>query len=197
MGAQIHNEMPMSALTDIKTGVIIKVNGDPCLVVWNQFNRKQQRKPVMRTKLKNLITGGTVEKTFLSGETYEFAEIENRLCSYQYHDADGGNFMDNETFEQFVLPLDQIEGALLYLKDDTEVRVTFYEGKPIAVIVPVKMALKIVETTPGIKGDTATGGTKQAKLETGAMVDVPLFINEGESIIVNTETGEYVGRSNE
>ena len=185
----------MSALTDIKTGAIVKVGDDPCLVVFSQFNRKQQRKPVMRTKLKNLITGATMEKTFLSGESYEFAEIENRPCNYLYHDSDGGYFMDNQSFEQFSLPLDQIEGALLYLKDDTEVKMTFYEEKPISVVVPVKMALKIIETDPGVKGDTATGGSKQAKLETGTMVDVPLFIVEGETIIVNTETGEYAGRA--
>ena len=186
----------MSALTDIKTGTIIKVGNDPYLVVFSQFNRKQQRKPVMRTKMKSLITGATLEKTFLSGESYEFAEIENRPCNYLYHDADGGYFMDNQNFEQFTLPLDQIEGALQYLKDDTEVKMTFYEGKPISVVVPVKMALQIIETDPGVKGDTASGGTKQAKLETGAMVDVPLFITEGETIIVNTETGEYVSRAN-
>lgn len=186
----------MSALTDIKTGALIKINDEPCLVVWSQFNRKQQRKPVMRTKMKNLITGAVFEKTFLSGEAYNFAEIENRTCSYQYHDADGGYFMDNTSYEQFSLPLDQIEGALLYLKDDTEVRVVFYNEKPISVVVPVKMALKIIETTPGVKGDTSGGGSKQAKLETGISVSVPLFINEGEEVIVNTETGEYVGRAN-
>ena len=91
----------MSALTDIKTGAIIKVGTDPCLVVFSQFNRKQQRKPVMRTKLKNLITGATMEKTFLSGESYEFAEIENRPCNYLYHDTDGCYFMDNQNYDQF------------------------------------------------------------------------------------------------
>lgn len=186
----------MSTLTDIKTGALIKVGSEPCLVTWNQFNRKQQRKPVMRTKLKNLITGAVFEKTFLSGESYEFAEIENRSCNYQYHDSEGGHFMDNQSYEQFTLPSDQIETALNYLRDDTEVRVTYYEGKPISVVVPIKMVLRIVETSPGLKGDTAAGGTKQAKLETGISVNVPLFINEGEEIIVNTETGEYVGRSN-
>ena len=103
--------------------------------------------------------------------------------------------MDNSTYEQFILPSDQIEGALLYLKDDTEVHVVFYENKPISVVIPVKMVLRIVETTPGVKGDTSGGGTKHAKLETGISINVPLFINEGEEVIVNTETGEYVGRS--
>ncbi len=103
--------------------------------------------------------------------------------------------MDNQTYDQFSLPYDQIEGALQYIKDDTEVYVTFYENKPISVQPPIKVELKVIETPPGVKGDTATGGTKPAKMETGANVDVPLFIQEGEMVVVNTETGEYVGRT--
>lgn len=184
----------MSALTDIKTGAVIKVDGAPCLVVWNQFNRKQQRKPVMRTKMKNLITGATVDKTFLSGESYEFADVESRMCQYLYHDQDAAYFLDNQSYEQFELKIDMVEGALPFMKDDTEVRVTFYEGRAIGVTPPIKVSLKVASTTPGVKGDSATGGFKQATLETGGVVDVPLFIVEGESIIINTETQEYVGR---
>lgn len=185
----------MSSLTDIRTGVIVKLNGSPYLVVWSQFNRKQQRKPVMRTKLKNLINNSVMDKTFLAGESFEFAEIENRRCQYLYKDSSEASFMDNESYDQFTLPLDQIEGAIPYLKDDTEVYITFYEEKPIAVQPPIKATLKIVETPPGVKGDTATGGTKPATTETGAIVNVPLFLNEGDSIVVNTETGEYVSRA--
>ena len=185
----------MSTLTDIKTGMIVKVQNDPYLVTWHQFNRKQQRKPVMRTKLKNLINGAVLEKTFLAGESFEFAEVERKRCQYLYKDNEGAVFMDNETFDQFTLPLDQVESTLPYLKDDTEVYVMFYEEKPIGVQPPIKVALKVTETTPGVKGDTATGGTKQATLETGVVVTVPLFIEEGEEILINTETGEYVSRS--
>ena len=185
----------MGNLTEIRTGAIVKVNGDPYLIVWSQFNRKQQRKPVMRTKLKNLITGATMDKTFLSGESFEFAEIENKRCQFLYKDSESASFMDNETYDQFALPLDQIEGSLPYLKDDTEVYVTFYESKPISVQPPIKVELKVLETPPGVKGDTATGGTKPAVLETGATVNVPLFINEGDVLLVNTETGEYVSRA--
>lgn len=185
----------MPNLTDIRTGTIVKISGDPYLVVWNQFNRKQARKPVMRTKLKNLINGAALDKTFLAGENFEFADVENKKCQYLYRDSGEASFMDNETFEQFSLPVDQIEGTLPYLKDDTEVYVTFYEGKPIGVQPPIKVTLMVVETPPGVKGDTATGGSKPAKLETGSTVTVPLFINEGDSIVVNTETGEYVSRA--
>ena len=186
----------MSSLTDIKTGAIIKIEGAPCLVVWNQFNRKQQRKPVMRTKLKNVITGATFDKTFLSGESYEFADIENRTCQYMYHDKEFAYFIDNETYEQFPLSNDQVEGALPFLKDDTEVKVTFYEEKAVGIQPPIKVSLKVTSTTPGVKGDSATGGFKQAIMETGVVIDVPLFINEGESIVINTETQEYAGRDN-
>jgi elongation factor P len=184
----------MVNLTDIKTGRVVKVSGDPYLVTWNQFSRKEAQKPVMRTKLKNLITGSVIDKTFLAGESFEFADIERRRCQYLYKDSGGAVFMDNETFDQFTLPTDQIEGSLPYLKDDTEVYVTFYEGSPISVQPPPKIELKVIETPPGVKGDTATGGTKPAKLETGATVTVPLFISEGDVLLINTETGEYVSR---
>lgn len=187
----------MGNLTDIKTGVVVKVTDQPYLVVWSEFNRKQQRKPVMRTKLKNLIDGSVLEKTFLSGESFEFADIEKRRCQYLYKDNSDAFFMDNETFEQFTLPIDQIEDSLQFLKDDTEVYATLYEERPIGIQPPPKISLKIIETTPGVKGDTATGGTKQAIVETGATIIVPLFVKEGENIIINTETGEYVNRVNE
>ncbi|MBN2096224.1 elongation factor P [Candidatus Peregrinibacteria bacterium] len=185
----------MGNLTDIRTGVVVKINGSPYLVVWNQFNRKQQRKPVMRTKLKNLINGSTLDKTFLAGESFEFADVSNKRCQYLYKDSDNAVFMDNESYEQFHLPLDQVEGSLPYLKDDTEVYMTFYEGNPISVQPPPKVELKVVETPPGVKGDTATGGTKPATMETGVIVSVPLFINEGDVLLINTETGEYVSRA--
>ena len=187
----------MGNLTDIRTGTVVKVSGDPYLVTWNQFSRKEAQKPVMRTKLKNLITGNVLEKTFLAGESFEFADIEKRRCQYLYKDDKEANFMDNESFEQFSLPLEEIKDSLKFLNDDTEVHVTMYEGRPIGVQPPIKVALKITETTPGVKGDTAQGGSKQATVETGATVTVPLFVKEGEKIIINTETGEYVNRVNE
>ncbi len=184
----------MASLTDIKTGTIVKIGGDPYLVTWSQFNRKQARKPVMRTKLKNLVNGAALDKTFLAGESFEFAEIENHRCQYLYRDDGTAHFMNNESFEQFQLPTDQVEGALPYLKDDTEVYVTFYEGKPISVQPPIKIELRVVETPPGVKGDTVQGGTKPAVLETGITISVPLFVNEGDVILVNTDSGDYVSR---
>ncbi len=187
----------MASLTDIKVGTIVKIQGDPYLVTYSQFNRKQQRKPVMRTKLKNVINGSVLEKTFLAGESFEFAEIERKRCQFLYKDDSGAVFMDNESFDQFTLPVEQVEGALPYLKDDTEVYVVFYEERPIGVQPPIKVSLKVIATTPGVRGDTAQGGSKEATLETGVKTNVPLFIEEGEMVMVNTETGEYVGRDND
>lgn len=186
----------MGNLTDIRTGSILKINGEPYLVVQNLFMRKDASKPSMQTKCKNLITGKMLNETFSAGKMPDFADIERRQCQYLYRDAESGHFMDNESFEQFELPLDQIEDNLKFLKEDTEVYITFYEGRPIGVQPPVKVSLKVIETPPGVKGDTATGGTKPATLETGAVVNVPLFIKEKENIIVNTDTGEYVSRAN-
>ncbi len=187
----------MANLTDIRTGSIVKVNGDPYLVTQNQFMRKDASKPVMRTKLKNLITGNSLDKTFLAGESFEFAEIERKKCQYLYSDGSNANFMDNETYEQFELNAKTIEDILRYLKDDTEVYVTFYEEKPIGVQAPVKVTLTVTSTVPGVKGDTAQGGTKPATLETGVTINVPLFVKEGDKLIINTETGEYDSRSSE
>ena len=124
----------MGNLTEIRTGSIVKVNGDPYLVTQNQFMRKDAGKPVMRTKLRNLITGNSLDKTFLAGESFEFADIERKKCQYLYSDESSAHFMDNENFEQFELDTKDLENVLKYLKDDTEVYVTLYEEKPIGVI---------------------------------------------------------------
>jgi elongation factor P len=185
-----------ASITDLKIGKVVKLKDDPFLIVRAQFNRKQQRKPVMRTKLKNLKTGGVLEKTFLSGESFEFADIKTQKIQYLYKTTTDAAFMNEQTFEQFEIPLEMIEGAVPYLLDGTTVDGVFYEGNMISISVPPKMVFTVIETTPGVKGDTATGGSKAATLETGLVVDVPLFINEGEKVRVNTETGEYVERAN-
>ncbi len=185
----------MGNLTDLKVGSIVKVKGDPFLIVSNSFMRKDAGKPVMRTKLKNLITGNSLDKTFLAGESFEFAEIERKKCQYLYKDAEEAHFMDNESFEQFTLKINDIESTLKFLKDDEEVHVTFYEGIPISVQAPIKITLEITETTPGVKGDTVSGGSKQATVETGAVITVPLFIKEGDKVVINTDTESYDSRA--
>jgi len=184
------------SLTDLKVGKVVKLRDDPYVIVKSEFNRKQQRKPVMRTKLKNLKTGSVLEKTFLSGEGFEFADVKTQKVQYLYKTVTEAYFMNEQTFEQFEMPLEMIEGAVPYLLDGITVDGVFYEGNMISISVPPKMVFKVIETTPGVKGDTATGGSKAATLETGLVVDVPLFINEGDKLRVNTETGEYVERAN-
>ncbi len=182
------------SITDLKVGRIVKIGKDPCLIVASQFLRKQQRKPVMKTKLKNLITNGTIEKNFLAGEAFELVEIETKKCQYLYKDESKGYFMDTESYEQFEIPVETIEEQLKFMLDGTEVYVSFYDGKPIGVQLPFKVDLKVVETPPGVRGDTATGGGKPATLETGLVVTVPFFIENGDIIRVNTEEYEYVER---
>lgn len=182
------------SITDLKVGRIVKIGNDPCLIVSSQFLRKQQRKPVMKTKLKNLMNNAVVEKNFMAGEAFDLVEVSSRKCQYLYKDDSAAHFMDQETYEQFSIPLDTVEDQLQFLLDGNEVFVSFYEGKPISVQLPFKVDLKVRETPPGVKGDTASGGSKPATLETGLVVQVPFFINEGDIVRVNTETYEYVER---
>jgi len=181
-------------LTDLKVGKIVKLKGDPYLITWSEFKRKEAQKPVMKTKLKNVKTGAALDKTFLAGENFEFADIKRQKCQYLYKTEDEAYFMNEETYEQFEMPLAQIESALAYLIDGTTVDGVFYEGNMISVELPPKMVFEVIQTIPGVKGDTASGGSKPATLETGLVVKVPLFVNEGDKIRVNTESGEYVER---
>lgn len=183
------------SITDLKVGRLVSFGDEPCVIVSNSFMRTAQRKPVMRTKLRGVMTGKVMDKTFVSGEDFELVNIEKSRSQYMYKDDDSAYFMDSQTFDQFPMPLEIIGEALKFLKEGEETTITRYEGKPIGLELPPKVALKVVETTPGVRGDTAQGGTKPATLESGNVIQVPLFINEGDSVRVNTETGEYVERA--
>jgi elongation factor P len=182
------------SITDLKVGRIVKIGNDPYLIVSSQFLRKQQRKPVMKTKLKNLINGSVIEKNFLSGESFELVEVQTRKCQYLYKDEKAGYFMDEQTYDQFEIPIDTISEQLVFLLEGTDVFVVFYEERPISIQLPFKIDLKVIETPPGVRGDTASGGGKPATLETGLVIQVPFFINVGDIVRVNTETYEYVER---
>jgi len=183
------------SITDLKVGRVINFSGEPCVIVTNSFMRTAQRKPVMRTKLRGVMSGKVVEKTFIAGEDFEIVEIEKTRAQYMYKDDDMAYFMDSKTFDQFAIALEQITDQIKFLKEGEDTTVTKYEGKPIGLELPPKVDLKVVETTPGVRGDTAQGGTKAATLETGMVVQVPLFIEEGGSVRINTDTGEYVERA--
>ncbi len=182
--------------SDLKsTGHIIKYNGDPYQIIWSNFMRTAQRKPVIQAKLRNLMTGKVMEYSFKYGEKIEEADVAKRKCQYLYADDEGAHFMNPETFETIVVPKALVEDQVKFLKEGTDTNIMFFEDKPIALDLPIKMELKVVETAPGVKGDTATGGTKPATLETGYVVNVPLFIKEGDVVRVNTQSGDYVERA--
>ena len=185
----------ISSLNDIKKGLNIIFNSEPYIVIESHFVRMQQRKPVMQTKLKNLITGKVVVYSFKAGERVEEADLTKGKANYLYKDDSSAYFMDNSTFEQFSIPLDQIGNKIKFLKDGTDCEVLYFDAKPINVEVPIKMTLKVTSSPPGVKGDSSSNVTKQITLETGAVINAPLFVKEGEMILVNTENETYVGRA--
>ncbi len=183
-------------MNELKKGAIIIFNSQPHEVIWSLFVRMQQRKPVMQVKMRNLKTGKVVEYSFKSGERVDEADITKQKAQYLYSDQIGAHFMTQNTFETITLPAEISQDKIVYLKEGEEVLLKFFNGEPMSIELPVKVALKVSSTPPGIRGDTATGGTKPATLETGLTVNVPLFIKEGDVVKVNTDSGEYVERAN-
>ena len=180
---------------ELKKGMPIALDGEPYAVVDYERTKMQKRAPVMRIRFRSLRTGRVVDRTF-NGFDVKFiiADVERRKAEYIYQDGDLYYFMDNETFEQFPLGGDRISDSLPYLIDQTPVDLVLYQDEPISIEIPLNVDLKVVETDPGFKGDTATGGSKPATVETGLVVQVPLFIDVGETIRVDTRSGEYAGR---
>jgi elongation factor P len=185
----------MYTITDLKPGRAIQIDGEPYLVLSSQFGRKSQSKANMQCKLKNLKTGVIMAKNFQGSEKIEQADVGYRHVQYLYNDSDSCTFMDLETYDQFALQKDTLEGMVEYLTDGLEVDALMYGDNPIGIKLPSTVTLTVKETIPGVKGDTATGGNKPATMDTGLTVNVPLFINEGEKVIVNTETGMYKERA--
>ena len=189
--------MAVLDFSDLKgTGQIIKYNGEPYQIIWSNFMRTAQRKPVIQAKLRNLMTGKVMEYSFKYGEKIDEAEVLKRKCQFLYADDEGAHFMNPENFETIMVPKIIVEDQIKFLKESSDVTIMFFEERPIALDLPVKIDLKVTETSPGIKGDTATGGSKPATLETGYVVNVPLFIKEGDIVRVNTASGDYVERAN-
>ncbi|CAB1128918.1 elongation factor P [Candidatus Hydrogenisulfobacillus filiaventi] len=185
----------MISSNDFRNGVTIELDGQVYQVIEFQHVKPGKGAAFVRTKLKNLQTGGVVDRTFNAGERVPAARVERREMQYLYSSGDDYTFMDSENFEQHTIPSADIGPGVRFLKENMTVWIVFYKGAVIGVDLPNSVELKIVETEPGFKGDTATGGTKPAKLETGAVVKVPLFIENGTTIIVDTRTGEYLGRA--
>ncbi|HOJ13469.1 MAG TPA: elongation factor P [Deltaproteobacteria bacterium] len=172
----------------------IEIDGEPFTIVDFQHVKPGKGGAFVRTKVKSLLTGRVLDITFRSGEKVDVPDLEEKKMQYLYQDENGYCFMDTETFEQMTLSADQIGDALGYLKENVEVEVLFHNGSPIGIELPMFMELEVVETDPGLKGNTASGGSKPAKLETGVTIQVPLFISVGEVVKVDTRTGEYIER---
>lgn len=185
----------MYDITDLKPGRAITLEGEPFVVVSSVFGRKSQSKANMQCKLKNLKTGAVIAHNFQGSEKIEPADVGYKKVQYLYNDGNSWTFMDLQSYDQFFFDKDTIGDAAGYLVDGNEVDALVYDDKPIGIQLKPTVVLKVVETMPGVKGDTATGGNKPAKLESGISVNVPLFINEGDSVKVNTETGEYMSRA--
>ncbi|ENH97443.1 elongation factor P [Gracilibacillus halophilus YIM-C55.5] len=185
----------MISVNDLKTGLTIEVENSIWQVMDFQHVKPGKGAAFVRTKLRNLRNGNIQEKTFRAGEKVNRAHIENRKMQYLYASGDSHAFMDMDTFEQVELPTEQIEHELQYIRENSEVNILFYEGETIGLDLPNNVELEVVETEPGIKGDTASGGTKPATLETGLTVQVPLFVNEGERLIISTNEGKYISRA--
>jgi len=185
----------MFDMNDIRVGTLVKISGQPYVCLWSDFMRTAQRKPVRRTKLKNLISGSVLEQTFKHGDKIEEADVERSRASYLYADDTGVHFMDTTSFEQISVPKEMAAEQLHFMKEGTEYALINFEGKPITVELPKKVELQVTETSDVVRGDTAQGAVlKEAKVETGATVRVPMFIKQGDVVRINTETGEYAER---
>ncbi|MFO7552401.1 MAG: elongation factor P [Haliea sp.] len=179
---------------EFKPGLKVMFEGDPCSILENEFVKPGKGQAFNRVRLRNLRSGRVWERTFKSGESLEGADVVDRTMQYLYNDGEFWYFMEPDTFEQHQADAKAVGDAYLWLKDQDNCEVTLYNGSPLAVAPANFVELEIVETDPGLKGDTAQGGTKPAKLSTGAVVKVPLFVTIGEVIRVDTRTGEYQNR---
>ena len=184
----------MISTNEFKTNVTVTIDGDAWQVVEFQHVKPGKGAAFVRAKMRNLCTGAVVERTFNAGERMPKARIDRREMQYLYESDGMYVFMDNETYEQTELSKETLGNALNFLKENMDVKIMIYEGRVLGVDLPNTVELTVVETEPGIKGDTATGATKPAVVETGAQVNVPLFVDQGDVIKIDTRTGEYLSR---
>lgn len=187
----------MYDLSDFKKGLRVMVEGSPYQVIDFQHVKPGKGNQFTRTKMKNMLTGQLLERTFKSGERFEVPDVMNVEMTYLYKDDTGFNFMNPANFEQIVMSPDEIGESQYYLTENLGVVILFYNDRPVSVDVPKAVNLRVAQTDPGVKGDRVTGATKQATMETGLVVGVPLHINEGDLLRIDATTGDYVARVNE
>lgn len=181
--------------SDLRPGITFQLNGELFVVLDYAHNKTARAAANIKVKMKNLRSGATTEMTFGPNEKVERAHIDKRKMQYLYNSGDTLVFMDNESYDQIEIPVSNLEWEMNFLKESDEVEVTSFEGEILGVSLPINVPFKITETEPAVKGDTATGATKNAIIETGFQIKVPLFISEGETVIVSTVDGKYQGRA--
>jgi len=185
----------MLSMNEIKLGKVLSINNEPFVVIKTDHHKMGRGGAVLKVKMKNLVNGNVLERTFQGNDKAEEAQTQTKKANYLYSDASGANFMDNESYEQFTLPTEEIGEKIQYLKEGIDVDVLYFNDRPVSISLPIKMTFKVISAPPAIKGNSVGSVTKVAELETGAKINVPVFIEEGETIIINTDTGEYVERA--
>ncbi len=186
--------MAIFSTNEFKPGLKVMLDGDPCAILENEFVKPGKGQAFNRVKFRNLKTGRVIERTLKSGDVMEGADVVDLELQYLYSDGEWWHFMDQTTYEQYAADEKTMGETAQWLKGEENCTVTLWNGVPLTVSAPIFVTLKITQTDPGIRGDTATGGSKPATLETGAVVKVPLFVELGEIIKIDTRTGTYVGR---
>jgi elongation factor P len=190
----MRGEKAMPTTSEFRKGLKIEMNGEPFIIVEFLHVKPGKGGAFVRTKLKSLLTGSILEHTFRSGERVKSPDIEEKEVQYLYRDGDNYYFMDKESYWQFELNENQLGDSKDYLQENVTLIVLFHNNNPVGVQLPTFVELRIDRTEPGVRGDTASGGTKPARLESGAVVQVPLFLEEGDIIKIDTRTGEYIER---
>ncbi|MEM9073914.1 MAG: elongation factor P [Myxococcota bacterium] len=185
----------MADTSDIKKGFKILIDKQPFVVVDSQFVKPGKGQAFFRTKLKNMITGAVIDRTYKSGEKLDKADTEERTMQFLYKEGDDYVFMDSQTYDQMRITGEQLGDNVYYLLDNMEVDVMLFEGRPIGVTPPTFVVLEVTQTDPGFKGDTSGNTTKPATVSSGLVVNVPLFVNTGDKLKIDTRTGEYVERA--
>lgn len=186
----------MLSTSDFRKGMKLAIDGELYIIVDFQHARTAQRRANVRTKMKNLRSGQVIEKSFPAGESFEEPDFNERPMQYLYNDGELFHFMDSKTYEQTELTSDQIGDAKEYLQENLDYKILSFEGNPISINMPASVVLKVVEAEPGVKGDSVSNLTKNAVVETGLQVKVPLFIKVGETIKIDTSNGKYLERAN-
>ncbi len=187
----------MLSITDLKSGTKITLEGDPYVVVSYAHSKMGRGGAVVKTKLKNLRSGAIFEKTFQGADKLEEADLSRKKATFLYSDDTLAYFMDCDTYEQFDIPLEKIGDNTNYLIENATIDILEFNGEPINIELPIKMSFRVVTAPPGVKGNSAGSVTKKVTLETGATIDVPLFIKENDQVVVDTRDGSYVERANE